>query len=75
MYNKADIDIEEERIMGLDKIGKYNDYHIIAIVVVTTCRLICTADNNLKKLAKDRRFYPNKFKLQTFRCLSISFRN
>jgi predicted nucleic acid-binding protein len=36
----------------------FNDEHIVAIVIVSKCRVVCSADSTSFKYVKDKRFYP-----------------
>lgn len=41
----------------------FNDPHIIAMAIVTKCKLICTSEKSALVFFKDHRLYPNNFHL------------
>ena len=41
---------------------KYNDQHIIGIVIISKCKLVFTLDKGLRDLIKDRCAYPKRFR-------------
>lgn len=54
-------DYEEQIIQSIDD-KRLNDPHIIAILGVTGCLLLCSEDSKSFKFIKDRQFYPKKYK-------------
>jgi rRNA-processing protein FCF1 len=40
----------------------FNDAHIIALVITSGCRLVCTQDKSFYPFLKNRRVYPQHFK-------------
>lgn len=57
---------ERARIISITRSKEYktfNDSHIIAVVIVARCRIVCTTDGPLSRFVKDRSLYPNKFKI------------
>ena len=58
MLNAQAVDDEEERIIGLTSDLKFNDHHIVAIVVVGRCNIICSSDMNSHRHYKNSLYYP-----------------
>lgn len=54
----ASVDAKESELTS--KIGgnRFNDTHILAIFVVSGCRLFCSRDKSADKYLRNRRFYP-----------------
>lgn len=46
-------------VTDYDLTNVFNDTHIISIVIVSKCRIVCTHDNGLKKFLKIPNFYPD----------------
>ncbi|MFM1955899.1 MAG: hypothetical protein RIR20_719 [Pseudomonadota bacterium] len=64
VFNSALVDSKEKQIKdmlkarGISKTDvRYNDSHIVAILAVTKCRLLCTADKHSHSFIKDASFY------------------
>lgn len=55
------VDAERDRIEEKTKGTKCNDQHIIAIFVVSGCRLFCSLDNKADKYIRDKSLYPKGF--------------
>jgi len=54
----AEIEVKQikEKLKVNDK--DFNDEHIVAIVRVSKCRVVCSADSSSFKFIKDKQFYP-----------------
>ncbi len=57
------IDQEEIRISKISKKQKFNDKHLVAIISVSRCRLICSKDMESFPFILDKKFYPKKCKV------------
>jgi hypothetical protein len=55
--DKALVDAEEIRVKALEPTADFDDPHIVAIVNVSRCRLVCTLDSRSDRFLRDRRFY------------------
>lgn len=64
------VDNEEERIIGLANDPKFNDHHIVAIVVVGRCNIICSSDTNSHGHYKNSRYYPKHFRPKIYNGLT-----
>ncbi len=56
------IDTREKEIKEKNRHRDFNDEHIIAIVIVSGCMLICTKDEKAFRFIKDPSFYPKHCK-------------
>ncbi len=52
----------ETKLIKLTKRTKFNDQHIIAIVIEGRCDVICSKDNNSHSFFQDKKLYPKRFK-------------
>jgi hypothetical protein len=53
------VDRKEEEIKNMTKgIALFNDQHIVALLVVSGCCVVCTKDKESDRYIKDKRFYP-----------------
>lgn len=59
--NRKDVDDYQDQIKNKIANPKFNDPHLIAIVVKSKCRLICTGDLKAHKFIKNSLLYPKKF--------------
>ncbi len=59
----TDVNAEQQKLEDTPLHGKCNDPHIIAIVIVSKCCLVCTKDGALIKFLKDKTFYPKDVKI------------
>lgn len=53
-----DIDLEQERIENLLRHRDFDDPHIVAIVSVSRCKLVCSKDSRAYPFIKDVSLYP-----------------
>jgi hypothetical protein len=53
-----DIDLKEIEIIKIVPIGRFNDQHLVAIVIISRCTVICTKDLAAIPFLRDQRFYP-----------------
>lgn len=51
------VDAEEARVRGLEADPDFDDPHLIAMVLVSGCRIVCTKDRRAIRFLKDRKFY------------------
>lgn len=72
MLNVQAVDNEEEKIIGLASDSKFNDHHIIAIVVVGRCNIICSSDTNSHGHYKNSLYYPKHLRPKIYNGLSSS---
>lgn len=56
------VDAREREIKKEHRHGDFNDEHIIAIVIVSGCLLVCTKDSSALPFIKDPLFYPKHCK-------------
>jgi predicted nucleic acid-binding protein len=56
------IDDREKEIKKTNRHRDFNDEHIIAIVIVSGCVLVCTKDSSAVPFIKDPSFYPKSCK-------------
>lgn len=57
------VDRWQRRIDAKYKHKDFDDSHIIAIIAISTCRLICTKDRRSFPFLLNKSFYPRNFKL------------
>jgi predicted nucleic acid-binding protein len=57
------IDRAEHEIKQRVKSKNLDDPHIIAIFIVSSCRLFCSADKRADRFVQDSSFYPKKHKM------------
>jgi hypothetical protein len=55
--NKSKVDQSEKMVINSLRKSKCNDAHIIAIVDVSGCRLVCTKDDKSNIYIKDKKLY------------------
>lgn len=53
VIDKKDVDFSHKFLERSFRGKKYNDHHILAIVVVSGCKLICSVDKGLHSLVKE----------------------
>jgi hypothetical protein len=56
------IDRVEHKVVQRTQHKNFNDAHIIAIFIVSHCRLFCSADGRADRFVKDASIYPKKHK-------------
>ena len=54
------VDKKENELIKITCGENFNDHHIIAILCVSGCILVCSLDSSSDKYIKDSRFYLNK---------------
>jgi len=57
----CEVDLKEKEIKNKESNPKFNDPHLVAIVIVSGCRVICTLDKNSEEFIKNKKFYPKRF--------------
>ena len=55
------VDLEEKRIKRKTKGTNCNDQHIIALLIIANCALLCSSDKTSFPHIKDKNLYPKKF--------------
>jgi hypothetical protein len=60
------VDAEQTKIKRIIPDPKFNDSHLVAIVIVSGCRLICTKDTKCHKFIKNKQIYPKGFGVPIF---------
>jgi hypothetical protein len=58
----AEVDKKEREIAETKKHHDFNDEHLVAMVLASGCRLVCTKDSSAMPFIKDRIFYPGAVK-------------
>lgn len=58
LVDRTEFDIKEKNTNA-----DFNDTHIVAIVIISGCRIVCTKDSTSDVFLKDKCFYPKKFKV------------
>ena len=54
-----EVDRKEQEIKNISKgLTLFNDQHIVALVIVSGCCVVCTKDKESDRFLKDKRFYP-----------------
>lgn len=56
------VDNEQNRLRSLIDHRNYDDPHIIAIIIVSGCKLICSKDSKAYQYFKNKALYPKRFK-------------
>lgn len=64
--NHENVDKIEKEVIVIEKDDDFDDPHLLAIVVDTKCRLICSKDMRAVKFLKDPKFYPKGVKIPSF---------
>ena len=55
--DRDSVDNAQREIKIIEPKSDFNDPHIVALVEVSGCRIVCTLDNKSDKYLKDNRFY------------------
>jgi predicted nucleic acid-binding protein len=63
ILDKEQVDKREFDIKEKNTNSDFNDTHIVAIVIISGCRIVCTKDSRSYVFLKDKRFYPKNFKV------------
>lgn len=58
VVDKEKVNAEQARIEALLTHPDFDDPHLIAIVCVSRCKLICSKDKRAYRFLKDKQFYP-----------------
>ena len=53
------VDLREHEVRELTDAGGLNDHHIVALLGVSGCRLLCTRNTRHARFFKDRSLYPD----------------
>ena len=53
----SDVDAAEKEVKKIEPSAEFDDPHIVAIIKVSGCKLVCTLDARSDKYLTDRRFY------------------
>ena len=56
----ATVDLETEAVLALEADPDFDDPHIVAILRVSGCRLVCTDDKRSHKFLHDAKFYRDR---------------
>jgi len=56
------VDQEEKCVKGKEANKDFDDPHLIAIVIVSGCKVICTNDKRAHRFIKKKNLYPKGFK-------------
>lgn len=57
--DKAKVDIQVQVVKAIEESEKFDDPHLVALVLESGCRLICTSDDRAHKYLKATKFYTN----------------
>lgn len=57
-----EVDKKEKQLITRFGSNQFNDFHIVAIVIVSGCRLVCSTDKDSHTFLKEKSFYPRGFK-------------
>lgn len=57
------VDREEKRLRKLVKDADFDDPHIVAIVIASMCRLVCTKDKRSHQHLLNKRLYPSRVRV------------
>jgi len=66
VFEDALIDKELLTVKEMERSAEFDDPHLVALVRVSGCRLICVKDNRSHKYLKDKKFYSKKSKNQSY---------
>lgn len=55
---RSEVDSIERKLKKMEPAPTFNDAHLVAIVISSRCKVICTDDGNASKYLKEARFYP-----------------
>lgn len=62
LLDKQKVDHIEKTVIQKTNGQNFNDHHIIAIVIVGKCNIICSKDSNAYAFFKEKKLYPKGFK-------------
>lgn len=57
VVNRDLVDEAEARVREMEPCADFDDPHIVAIVKVSRCRVVCSTDARADRFVQDRRFY------------------
>jgi hypothetical protein len=60
--NSLTVDNETDRVSELITDKKFNDQHLVGLLIVSRCLLICTLDKGFYPFLKDKRIFPPLYK-------------
>lgn len=63
-----DVDDREDAVRALPCPSGFNDHHLVAMVIVSRCRIVCTVDEQAKEQLKTRELYPSGCKKPKIYC-------
>lgn len=66
----SDVDAVEKRVKDIEPSVDFDDPHIVAIVVVSGCKVVCTLDSRSDRFLRDRRFYEASRRPSIYRAAS-----
>ena len=55
------VDQKQQELEKIIQHPDFNDQHIVAIIIVSGCRLVCSKNSKHYPFIKDKIFYPSKF--------------
>lgn len=55
--SQANVDIDEAVIKGIERCADFDDPHLVALIRVTGCKLVCVRDGRSHRFLRDTRFY------------------
>ena len=58
--SNQEVDYEQSKIDRLCSHSKFDDSHLVAIILVSRCRLLCSLDKNSHPFVKKKQFYAGK---------------
>lgn len=57
VLNGDEVDAVEARVRAIEPAQDFDDPHIVAIVEVSRCKIVCTVDTRSDRFLRDARFY------------------
>ncbi len=62
LSNSEKVDEIEKKVISIVNDKKFNDPHIIAIIAVSKCKIVCTRDGESEEFIKNKKLYPQGLK-------------
>jgi hypothetical protein len=63
-----EVDQQHAIVRGKKESKRYNDPHLVAIVIVSQCRVVCTKDTGAMKFLREKAFYPKNIRRPKIYC-------
>jgi hypothetical protein len=62
ILNREEVDATQDLVEEMESSPDFDDPHLIAIVIVSKCRIVCTRDARAIPFLKERKFYKGRMK-------------